>query len=216
MARREQSAIAAQTGSVWRTLLGRSPWASRSWLVGRLSAYLPARSRAPLTPSPTMRPWRKRQRSDATIGAPKGPASRASWGCFGSVYAIRNNAGGTAAAVWKATTSGWVSVALFHEISFTNGTTAYAEGSTLSLGRRHRHGEAGGPRQWRLDGGSPAVRRPIITPPSGGAFAAAPLQVAAPARCLAHRRRSPSAHRQIDYDEANMVGNAPASTCATA
>lgn len=52
----------------------------------------------------------------------------------GEVYAIRNNAGGTAADLWKATTSGWSAVPLMRQISFTAGTSEYSEGETLSQG----------------------------------------------------------------------------------
>ena len=145
----------------------------------------------------------------AAIGAPTGSGITRVMALLGSVYAIRNNAGGTAAAVWKATTSGWVSVALLHEISFTAGTTAYAEGSTLSQGgvtaTVKRVALASG--DWT--GGSPAVGRLIITPPSGGAFAAG--AAAGGGACTlsgASTQITLQPIGKIDYDEANMVGNA--------
>lgn len=49
------------------------------------------------------------------------------------VYAFRNNAGGTAAAIYKSSSSGWVSVPLGREVSFTSGgTTVIAEGNTVT------------------------------------------------------------------------------------
>lgn len=41
----------------------------------------------------------------------------------GALYAFRNNAGATAAAMYKSTTSGWSAVALGREMSFTSGGT---------------------------------------------------------------------------------------------
>lgn len=49
------------------------------------------------------------------------------------VYAFRNNAGGTAAALYKSSGSGWTSVALGRELSFTSGGTyVLAEGDTIT------------------------------------------------------------------------------------
>ena len=49
------------------------------------------------------------------------------------VYAFRNNAGGTAADLYKSTTSGWTQVALGRELSFTSGGTyEIAEGNTIT------------------------------------------------------------------------------------
>lgn len=47
------------------------------------------------------------------------------------VYAFRNNAGGTAAALYKSSTSGWTAVDLGYEIDFTSGSEQPAEGATL-------------------------------------------------------------------------------------
>lgn len=48
-------------------------------------------------------------------------------------YAFRNNAGGTAAALYKSTAAGWSSVALGRELSFTSGgTTEIEEGQTIT------------------------------------------------------------------------------------
>ena len=49
------------------------------------------------------------------------------------VYGFRNNVGGTAADLYKSTTSGWTAVALGRELAFTSGgTTEIAEGDTIT------------------------------------------------------------------------------------
>lgn len=87
------------------------------------------------------------------------------------VFAWRDNVGATAMVIHKATTSGWTAVAMFHQVSFTGGSTAYAEGSTLSQGSatstvKRVVLESG---TW---GAGTAAGRLIITAPSGGVFAA--------------------------------------------
>lgn len=48
-------------------------------------------------------------------------------------YCFRNNAGGTAAGMWKSSGSGWTAVALGRELSFTSGGTyVIAEGNTIT------------------------------------------------------------------------------------
>lgn len=48
-------------------------------------------------------------------------------------YGFRNNAGGTAAALYKTSTGGWTAVALGRELSFTSGgVTEIAEGDTIT------------------------------------------------------------------------------------
>lgn len=47
-------------------------------------------------------------------------------------YAFRNNAGGTAAVMFKATTSGWTSIALGRTLAFKSGSAAVSEGQTLT------------------------------------------------------------------------------------
>lgn len=70
----------------------------------------------------------------ALISAPAG--SGAILGGFlyqGTNYCFRNNVGATAAVLFKSTASGWSSVALGRELSFTSGgTTAIAEGNTIT------------------------------------------------------------------------------------
>lgn len=52
----------------------------------------------------------------------------------GIKYAFRNNAGGTAAAMYKATAAGWSLVSLGEEISFTNANTSVTDADTLTQG----------------------------------------------------------------------------------
>jgi hypothetical protein len=50
----------------------------------------------------------------------------------GVVYCFRDNAGGTAGLIYKATSSGWSAITLGHELSFTTGTAAIADGNTVT------------------------------------------------------------------------------------
>lgn len=50
----------------------------------------------------------------------------------GDVYAWRNNAGGTAAVMYKSTSSGWSAVNLGYQVRFGTGTVAIAEGVTVT------------------------------------------------------------------------------------
>ena len=52
----------------------------------------------------------------------------------GTVYAWRDNAGGTALAMYKTSSSGWTAVALGYELGFNTGTAAIAEGNTVTGG----------------------------------------------------------------------------------
>jgi hypothetical protein len=55
------------------------------------------------------------------------------WKYAGSTYALRNNAGGTAAVLFKATAGGWSSVALGRELAFTSGgVTEITAGQTIT------------------------------------------------------------------------------------
>jgi hypothetical protein len=55
------------------------------------------------------------------------------WKYAGSTYAIRNNAGGTAAVMHKQSTSGWTSVNLGREVAFTSGgATEIVAGNTIT------------------------------------------------------------------------------------
>jgi hypothetical protein len=59
---------------------------------------------------------------------------RGVWLYNNTVYAFRDNAGGTAGGMWVATASGWLSVALGEEIAFTNASAAVLEGLVLTQG----------------------------------------------------------------------------------
>lgn len=88
------------------------------------------------------------------------------------VYAFRNNAGGTAAAIYKSSTSGWTAVTLHHELAFTaGGAVTPAEGETITQG-----GVTATLKRVVLTSGtwagSTAAGRLIVTTPSGGNFAA--------------------------------------------
>lgn len=56
------------------------------------------------------------------------------WWYNDSLYAFRNNAGGTAAVMHKATGSGWVAVTMPEEVSFTNADVNVGDGDTLTQG----------------------------------------------------------------------------------
>lgn len=57
---------------------------------------------------------------------------RGVWMYGDAVYAFRNAVDGLSALMWKATSSGWVSVRLFREVSFTAGNGSIAAGQTLT------------------------------------------------------------------------------------
>lgn len=87
------------------------------------------------------------------------------------VYAWRDNVGQTAMVIYKSTGSGWSAVAMFHQVSFTLGTAAYAEGSTLTQG-----GNSATVKRVVLESGTwaggTAAGRLIITAPAPGVFSA--------------------------------------------
>jgi hypothetical protein len=90
----------------------------------------------------------------------------------GTVYAFRNNGGGTAAALYKSSSSGWTAVNLQYELGFTAGSgTAPAEGATVSKG-----GVSATVLRVVLESGSfgasNAAGRLIINAPTGGSFSA--------------------------------------------
>lgn len=89
----------------------------------------------------------------------------------GVVYAWRNNVGQTALAIYKSTAAGWVLVPLYEQVSFTLGTAAYTEGSTLTQG-----GASATVKRVVLESGTfaggTAAGRLIIGARSGGNFSA--------------------------------------------
>lgn len=88
-----------------------------------------------------------------------------------TVYAWRDSTDGLSLKLHKATSSGWVEVAMLYELPFTAGTAAYAEGSTISKG-----GVSATVRRVALESGSwsggTAAGRLIVTAPSPGNFTA--------------------------------------------
>jgi hypothetical protein len=89
------------------------------------------------------------------------------------LYGFRDNAGATAIAIYKATSSGWTLVPFFHIVSFTAGVTKYAEGSTITQGANSATvkrvlTETGNSTTW----GGTETGKLIITAPAPGNFAA--------------------------------------------
>jgi hypothetical protein len=120
----------------------------------------------------------------ADIGAVPGSGSVLGVFEYGGVtYAWRNNAGGTAAALYKATTGGWVAVTLFYELAFSSGSgTAPSEGSTITKGAvsavvKRVVLESG---SWS---GSNAAGRLIIAAPTGGSFSSGAFTAGITATC---------------------------------
>ncbi len=71
----------------------------------------------------------------ALIAKPTGSGPvRGVWVYKGTRYCFRNNAGGTAGTMYKATTAGWSAVSLGSQIDFDTGTAAFTEGGTLTGG----------------------------------------------------------------------------------
>lgn len=114
------------------------------------------------------------------IVVPTGSGNNLGGARFGGVtYCFRNNAGGTAANLWKSTASGWSQVTLFNEISFTaGGATQPAEGTTLTQG-----GVTAVIKRVVLTSGTfaanTAAGRLIIANPAGGNFAGGAATVGA-------------------------------------
>lgn len=74
----------------------------------------------------------------------------------GNAYAWRNNSAGTALAMYKSSSSGWVAVTLGIELAFDDGTTEIAEGATVVGGS---------------SGATGVVRRVLVT---GGSWGGTP------------------------------------------
>ena len=93
------------------------------------------------------------------------------WQYGGVKYAWRNNAGGTAAVMFKSTTAGWAACSLGERLGFTTGTAAFAEAETVTQG-----GVTAGVRRVVLQSGTYAGGNAagflVITGRAGGNFAA--------------------------------------------
>lgn len=72
-------------------------------------------------------------RADIGVVTGSGPI-RGGFTFNGNTYAWRNNAGGTAAVLYKATSGGWTAVSFTEEISFSNANTSVNDGDTLTQG----------------------------------------------------------------------------------
>lgn len=87
------------------------------------------------------------------------------------VYALRDNAGGTATNMWYSGSSGWTQVTFYNEVSFTVGNgTSPADGATLTQG-----GVTATIKRTCTQSGTwtgTAAGRFIVTNPTGGNFAA--------------------------------------------
>ncbi len=120
------------------------------------------------------------------IAAPTGSGDSLGGIRFGGVtYTWRNNAGGTAADIWKSSATGWQAVTLYNEISFTlGGATAPAEGETLTQGgvtaTLKRVAATTASSTWAT---TTAAGRLIITNPAGGNFAAGAATFSGGAGC---------------------------------
>jgi len=69
----------------------------------------------------------------ADISAPAGSGAILGVGVLkGTVYCFRNNAGGTAAALFKESAAGWAEVTLYHELSFDTGIATIADGTAIT------------------------------------------------------------------------------------
>ena len=89
----------------------------------------------------------------------------------GITYAWRNNAGGTAAAMYKATAGGWSAVSLGYEVAFSNANTSVNQGDTLTQGGVTATINRVVVETGTLVSGTNTGRL-IISAPAGGAFSA--------------------------------------------
>lgn len=91
------------------------------------------------------------------------------WRYNGIIYAFRNNAGNTAAEMYKESTSGWVQVQLGHEVPFNNANTLVGSGDTLTQGGVSSTILRVVVETGSLDSGTNTGKL-IISQPSGGTF----------------------------------------------
>ena len=89
-------------------------------------------------------------------------------------YVFRNNAGGTAAILWKSTSSGWAVVDLFYELTFTAGSVEPAVGGTITQGGVSAVVKRVVMRTGTFAGGT-AAGKFVIAAPTGGNFGAGAL-----------------------------------------
>lgn len=124
-----------------------------------------------------------------------------------TVYAWRDNAGGTAGAIHKSTSSGWSAVALGRELAFTAGSgTSPAEGATITKG-----GVSAVVRRVVLQTGTwaagTAAGRFIIDAPTGGSFSAGAFTAGVTATCSgAETQITLLPGGRLDYVAYNFTG----------
>lgn len=92
----------------------------------------------------------------------------------GTLYGFRNNAGGTAIGIYKATTSGWQAVPMLWSVSFTAGSVEPTVGATITQGANSATVKRVALESGDWSGGN-AAGRFIITQPAPGNFAAGAL-----------------------------------------
>lgn len=110
----------------------------------------------------------------ADIGVPTGSGKILGGFYFNDVnYVFRNNAGGTAANLWKETTGGWSQVAFEYEVTYSVGSGAadVVDGGTLTQGGVTAVIRRVLVRTGSLAGGT-AAGTMVIAAPAGGNFAA--------------------------------------------
>lgn len=127
-----------------------------------------------------------------------------------TVYAFRDNAGGTALDLYKSTASGWTQVTFLYEISFTAGAVATpADGATLTQG-----GVTATVRRVMLQTGAwtgAGTGRLIISAPSGGNFAAGAATLTGGATCTMSGVQTAITMLpggKFEFDLANFAGQA--------
>lgn len=101
-----------------------------------------------------------------------------------TVYAFRNNAGGTALDLYKSSGAGWVLVPYFYEVYFNTASgTEPLEGSTITQG-----GVTATLKRLVIESGTfaggTAAGRLIVTAPAGGSFAAGAFTAGITATCV--------------------------------
>lgn len=120
----------------------------------------------------------------ADIGVVPGSGTVLGGFSFGAnKYAFRNNAGGTAAVLFKSSAAGWVAVPMPYEVAFTVGSgTAPAEGATITKG-----GVSAVVRRVMIQSGTfasnTAQGKFIIDLPTGGSFSAGAFTAGVTATC---------------------------------
>jgi hypothetical protein len=92
------------------------------------------------------------------------------WRYNGTVYAFRNNTGGTQAIMWKESPTGWTQVSLGYEVPFSNANTDVNVGDTLTQGSVTATINKVIVETGTLASGTNTGKL-IITTPSGGVFA---------------------------------------------